>query len=438
MTDGAGAESSASVWHNPAFRRFWSAHTATQFGTQISFLALPLLAIEQFGAGPLEVAALGALEFLPYLLIGLPAGVWVDRWRRRPVMIATDLGRAGALLSIPVAWAAGVLTMPQLFVVAAITGLLSVFFDVAAQSHLPSVIARDRLVDGNAKLETSNAAARIAGPSVAGSLIQVMGAASAIGVDAVSYLVSAVLLRGIRQPETSIRQTTSKVPRFRAELFDGLRFVVADRRLLAIAASSGFGNLAAGVFDAVYLLYLVEGLDLAPTTIGIIYGAGNAGLLIAAFFSVRLAQRVDRRWLLVGSAAARSLGFAVAPLAALGMTPLLLTFGRTLVAGSVMIYNVQQVSLRQTITPGPMLGRVNATIRAVSWGTIPFGMIGGGIIASAIGLLPTLWIGACLSAVALLPLLASTSLGKPAAPLEDGPDGAALLPCVVRGRRNTD
>lgn len=386
------------------FRRVWAAHTVSQFGTQIGFLALPLVAIAELGAGPIEVAALGTLEFLPYLLIGLPVGVWVDRLRRRPVMIGADLVRAIALLSVPATWLLGGLSLAQLYVVALVTGLLSVFFDVASQSYLPSVVPASRLVGANAKLEMSNAAAKVAGPSTAGALIQVIGAPLALAADAISYLASAGLLGRIRTSEAPPSRMREHSP-FWADLIEGIRFVRTDRRLLTLAASASVGNLGAGIFDAIYLLYLVSILKLEPATIGIVYGVGNAGLLLATFLVRQLSDRATRRTLLVGAAAIRAVGVALAPVAVVGATLPMLAVGRALVAGSVMTYNVQQVSLRQQITPAWLLGRINATMRFVSWGSIPIGMVLGGLTASAVGLLATLWLGTIAVALAVLPLL---------------------------------
>jgi len=241
--------------------------------------------------------------------------------------------------------------------------------------------------------------------------VQVIGAPLSIGADALSYLTSAAFLRAVRRAEPSAGGGGGhKERRFWSELGDGLRFVRSDRRLLALASSAAIGNIAAGIFDAIYLLYLVTELGLEPATIGLIYGIGNAGLFAAALLVRRLAQRVDRRWLLVASAVARATGSALAPLAVLGATLPLLALGRALIAGSVMVYNVQQVSLRQTITPSTLIGRINATIRFVSWGTIPIGMLGGGLLGSAIGLWPTLWLGAAIGALAVVPLLMARSI----------------------------
>ncbi len=270
------------------------------------------------------------------------------------------------------------------------------------------------MADGNAKLETSNAAAKIGGPSIAGVLIQAVGAPLALIADAVSYLGSAAFLKSIGAPDTE----PPRVPggdRLWSLMLEGIQFVRSDRRLVTLAASAAIGNLGAGIFDGLYLLYLVDTLDLSPTTVGIVFAVGNIGLFAATLLVRQLSERMNQRTLLVGAAVVRVGGYALAPIAVLGATLPLIAIGRALVAGSVMTYNVEQVTMRQQITPAPLLGRINATMRFVSWGTIPIGMVAGGLIASAIGLVPTLWIGTAAIALAVVPLLRQPANARPSA-----------------------
>ena len=188
----------------------WTAETVSQIGTQVSFLALPLVAIKILHATPFEVGALTAVEFSPFVLFGLPAGVLVDRRRRRPILIWADIGRALALVTVPIAYAFDVLSLAQLLVVVFVTGTLTVFFDVAYQSYLPALVARDQLVEGNAKLEISRSAATIAGPGLGGLLVQWLGAATAVVADAASFLASAFSISRIRGAEPEMEATRSR------------------------------------------------------------------------------------------------------------------------------------------------------------------------------------------------------------------------------------
>ena len=192
---------SASVVHNRDFVRLWTAETISQFGTQVSLLAIPLVAVILLDATPFEVALLGTIEFLPFILFSLPAGAWVDRLRRRPILIVGDLGRALSLASIPIAYVAGGLTIWQLYVVGFINGTLTVLFDVAYQSYLPSLVERDQLVEGNAKLEVSRTIAQTAGPAIGGGLIGVLTAPIAIVVDAISFMRLGLFVFLIRRQE---------------------------------------------------------------------------------------------------------------------------------------------------------------------------------------------------------------------------------------------
>jgi MFS family permease len=260
------------LWRQGDFLRLWGAQTISQFGTQITLLALPLVAIIALDASTFEVAALEAIEFLPFLLFALPAGVWVDRLPRRPILVVADFGRAVALLTIPIAAAFDVLTIWQLFAVAFATGVLTVFFDVAYQSYLPALVARDELVDGNAKLEVSRSAAQVGGPGIAGVLVDVLTAPYAIVADAVSFVWSALLLFRIRSIEP--RPERDLASSLRSELAEGLRYVLRDPRWRAISAYVASSNFFFSVAFAVFLLYAVRELHLSPLTIGLVLALG--------------------------------------------------------------------------------------------------------------------------------------------------------------------
>lgn len=400
-----------SLWRHPDFMKLWSAQTISLLGDEMTGLAVPLIAILLLHASAFEMGVLGTLLFLPFILLTLPAGAWVDRMRRRPILIAADLGRAAILLSIPIAYALGLLTLLQLYVAAFLVGGLQVFFDVAYQSYLPVVVERDQLVEGNAKLEISRSAAALPGPGVAGLLISVVSAPFAIIVDAISFLGSATLLGLIRRPESKperqVDAVTGKHESMRTEITEGLRYVLGHPYLRNIAACTGTLNLFGNLAGVILLLYAVRQLHMQPAVIGIIFAIGNIGTLMAAFATERITRRLGLGRTIVISAllsGPAALLVAVAPRD--NAFPFLVA-SFILVSLTNVTYNVNQVSLRQAITPERMQGRMNATMRFIVWGTIPVGSIIGGFLGDAIGLQPTLWVGAIGSFLGFLPILLS-------------------------------
>ena len=413
----------ASVLRNGDFVRLWAAETISQFGTQISLLALPIIAVVLLEATPFEVALLGTIEFLPFILFSLPAGAWVDRLRRRPILIAGDLGRAAVLASIPVAAMLDVLTIWQLYAVGFIAGTLTVFFDVAYQSYLPSLVERDQLIDGNGKLEISRTVAQTAGPALGGGLIGLVTAPLAILVDAVSYVGSALFVFAIRKREPVPDPHHDEHGRRRGSLLsevrDGLRYVIGNPYLRGIAAATGTANLFNNIAFATLIVYAVRELGLSPAEIGVVFGIGNLGSLAGAVTADRIRRGFGLGRTIVGSA---FLGGPAVLLVALAPreSPIPFLVASGLLAGfSVVVYNINQVSFRQAITPLPMQGRMNATMRFIVWGTIPVGQIVGGAIATAATIPTALWVGGLGSFLAVVPLLVS-----PVRSLQDMPTPA--------------
>lgn len=398
-----------SLWRHADFMKLWTGETISQLGTQITLLALPLTAIVILRASPFQVGLLGTLEYLPFILVGLPAGVWVDRLRRRRILIVGDLGRVVALGSIPLAYGLGVLHIAQLYVVAFVTGVLTVFFDVSYQSYLPSLVDRDQIVDGNAKLEISRSGAYLAGPGIAGLLIEALKAPMAILADAISYLGSALFIFFIRRKEAPVQWhgPDRAKPRMRNEIWEGLRYVLGNKLLRSIAACTATSNLFSQVAGAVVLIFAVRRLGMSPGTIGLAFALGNIGFLLAAFIAPRVARRLGIGRTIVGSA--MLFGFAWFPAALMTKeTAFLLLLAGMFIAGfGGTIYNINQVSLRQSITADRMQGRMNATMRFMVWGTIPIGYFVGGVLGGSIGLRPTLWVAAVGSLLAFIPPLLS-------------------------------
>ena len=280
------------LWRHGDFLKLWSAETISQFGTQVSQLALPLVAILVLDASTFEVAALGVVEFLPFILFTLPAGVWVDRLPRRPILIAGDFGRAALLATIPIAFIADVLTLTQLFAVGFLVGICTVFFDVAYMSYLPSLVTRDQIIDGNSKLEISRSASQVGGPGMGGGLVQVFTAPYAILLDAVSFVASGLFLLRIRklEPPVAARSDGTKTSLW-TELREGLRFVLGNPNLRAQAGCTGTSNFFSNVAFAIIIVYLVRELELSPGAIGLVFSIGSIGSLAAAFTAMRISSR---------------------------------------------------------------------------------------------------------------------------------------------------
>ena len=409
------------------FRLLWGGETVSELGSQVSLLAIPLLAVATLHATTLEMGFLVAASTAAFLIIGLPAGVWVDRMRKRRVMIAADLGRMLALGSVPIAYAVGGLTLAQLFVVTLASGILTVFFDVAYQSCLPSLVGREHLVEGNAKLTGSAQVAAVAGPSVAGGLVQTIGSSAAVAVDAVSFVVSALAVGAIRMPEPKPPVPEGGHPRLVHGIAEGLRFVFGNALLRAIAATTATANLFGGISAAVEIVFLVRQVHASPGVIGLLFTMGGIGGVLGAFAAGPIARRFGgARATIVGIAF--SIGALLIPLTMSGAGLLSFGFGMLLVGFSAVVYNVNQVSFRQRLCPDRLLGRMNASMRFVVWGVLPIGAVIGGVLGAVLGLRTTLWVGALGQALAGIWLITS-----PMRCLRDFPDA----PPETEGNRGT-
>jgi len=423
------AEPRRSLIRHPDFVKLWTAESISQFGTQVSLLALPLIAALILRVTPFEFGLLGTIEFLPFILISLPAGVWVDRLPRRPILIVGDLGRAIALASIPVAFALGVLTIWQLYVVGFVTGCLTVFFDVAYQSYLPALVDRDDLVEGNSKLEISRSAAQLSGPGAAGLIIGAFTAPVAIVLDSLSFVASALFIFLIRKREAprrrEVQAETGKRTSMRQEIAEGLRYVLSHPHLRAIAACTGSSNLFSNLVFSILILYLVRDLAFEAEQIGIAFSIGAVGFLLGALTANRISGRLGVGPTIIVSAALFGPALILVPLAPAGQELAFVAAAGFITSFSTAVYNITQVSYRQAITPQRMQGRMNATMRFIVWGTIPIGTTLAGFLGGVIGLTQTIWIGVIGSMFIFLPVLLSPvrSLRKMPEPVDEQEPG---------------
>ena len=392
------------MWRHRDFLKLWTGETVSEFGSQITLLAVPTVAILILHAGPFQVGILSALEFLAFPTLGLVAGVYADRIRRRPIMIVCDIGRLLALASIPIAFTFNLLTLGQLYAVALVTGIFNVFFDVSYQSYLPVLVERANLIEGNTKLEVTRSGSQIAGPAVAGVLIQLIGGARAVAVDAVSFLVSALALAAIRQPEPEPKPgTASGRTGFFAEMREGIEVVFKNPYLWRIAGCTATTNLGSNmIFGAVFLIFAYRDLHLSAAVVGIVFAISSGGWLAGAFLAGWAARTLGLGPTLALSILFGGLVTLATPLALLGAPVVILSLLGFINNLMVPVYNINQVSLRQSITPDRVQGRMNATMRTIVWGTIPFGAFIGGILGTAIGVVQTIVVGSLISAVAAM------------------------------------
>ncbi|MEE1782454.1 MFS transporter [Streptomyces sp. SP17BM10] len=397
-----------SVWRQRNFQVLWSAHTVSEFGTRITFFVIPVLALTTLSASTGQLGLVSAMETLPFLLVGLPAGALLDRWDRRRVMVVADVGRAAAIVALPVGYLAGVLSVPLLCAVGFAIGLCTVFFDIADQAFLPTVVTREQTPDGNSRLEFSRSTAELAGPSIGGLLLQVVTAPLVLVVNAVSYLVSALLLCLIRTPRTQAPPPGAGArPTMRSQIAEGLRFVFRHRTLRSLALATGISNLVGlgGALGAVLTAYALRDLGLSPGQLGLALSVGNCGALLGAALSSRLIRLVGLGPVLI---AAKSMsGIAVLVLATAAPARAVPTLGAAtgIMACGITVYNISQVSLRQAITPTGLQGRMNASVRFAIWGTRPVGALAGGYLGSVLGTRPTLWTIAGIGLLSCLPLI---------------------------------
>jgi MFS family permease len=393
------------LWHHPDFRRLWIGESVSQFGSTISQLALPLVAILIVHASTFQVGLLVTFQMAAFLLVGLPAGAWVDRMRFRAVLIVNDVLRALALASVPVAQWRGVLTIGQLYAVAVLTGVCTVFFDVAYQSYLPQLVEREQLVDANARLEASASVSQIGGPSAGGLLIQALTAPYAVLLDAVSFLWSAAWVAAIRTAAPKSERLPHR--NLRREVREGLRFVLGNRLLRSIALCTATFNLFGSMAAAVFYVLLARDLHLSPGSIGLIESTSAIGGLAGSVLASRFARRVGQGPAVWMSALATAPCGFVAPFVQRNWTLALLAFAQAVMWLCLVVYNITQVSFRQGLCPPALLGRMNATMRFLVWGTMPVGGIVGGVLGEAVGVRQTLFVVAVGSSLAFLPVFLS-------------------------------
>jgi MFS family permease len=416
------AARSGSVWRNQDFLKLWAGETISLLGTQVTVLALPLVAVITLHASAGEVGVLNACRYTPFIVVTLVAGVIVDRVRRRPTMIVANAARALLIALVPLAAVLGWLRVEYLYGVGFAVGVFTVFFDLAYQAYLPSVVERTLLTPANGRLQASASAAELGGPGVGGLLVQALGAPYALLADALSVVVSIVSLVTIKRRESEPERTNRQplLPAIRA----GFRFTFRNPFLRAIAGEAATFNLFEQTIMTVFFVYAIRTLEFSPALLGLVVSIGAAGTLAGSVFAGALERRFGFGRTTVGSMAVACTTpvLIVVPGQAGGRTAIALAAVFFLWGGAVAVSNVLVVSLRQAITPDAMLGRMNASYRFLTYGAIPLGALLGGGLAGFIGLRGTLLVGALGLLLAVSWLVFSPIRELRALPA--GPDGA--------------
>ena len=378
-----------SLWRHPDFQRLWAGQTISQLGSVVTRTAVPLVALLVLGAGPRELAVLVVVSSAGVLLVGLVAGAWVDRLPRRPLLIWDDVARAVLLLSVPLAYGAGVLRIEQLYVVMFLEAALGALFDAAYPAYVPTLIGRDRLVEGNSKLAMSSSIAEIGGPGFAGALVQIVSAPFALLVDGFSFVVSALSLALIRSAEPP-RPPRAERTRIASEIGEGLRVVRRHEIVLPLALRSVPAHVFGAFYGVLYSIYLLRDLHLDPLLLGIVISAGGVGSLVGSIFASRVVSALGIGRAIVSTAILASILGVLTPLAQgpVAVATLMVFLPQLIGDGLQTIDGVAELSLVQSVVPDRVLGRVNATLDVVAHGIgYPLGAIAAAILAEHMGCL---------------------------------------------------
>ncbi len=384
------------------FRRVLAASIVSQLGSQVGFLAFPLVATSTLGATAFDVAMLYSLGWLPYLVFFAPMGKLVDRGRRVPLMIAADGARCLLVIALPVLYFAGHLALWQLYLVVLLAGLASAIFDIADQAFLPAIVDAQDLLRANVLLETSNSATRIVGPGAAGVVIGAVGAPAALVLDGASYFASAALLNDVRRCESPPAERATVQHGSRPTPRGGFAFVFGNSSLRALLLSKAVANFGWAFVEALLVVYAVRVLHVDAAILGVIFVAGNLGLLAGTTVARRLTGRAGRRAVLMLGIALQGLGVIAVALAATTWAPAFLGAGLATRAFGLVLYNVNQTTERQTVTPPELLGSVGAAMRVGDVGVLPIGYLVGGALASVLPLREVLFVAAGFTGLAFV------------------------------------
>lgn len=392
------------------FRSLWIAQILSLVGTQVTIVALPIIAITLLNASTMQVGTLTAVAYLPFLLFGLPAGAWVDRISIKKLMVICDISRGFILLLIPLLYYYNLLNIPILFLVAFCNGVFTVFFDVGNQSFLPEILTKDELIEGNSKLASSYTTSQLVGPALAGFLVKLFSAPIAMFIDSISYFLSSIFIHKIKitkNKHTFI--TTESSTKIITEIKEGLNFVFKNKYLKPMAISMSIANMfdLFGMIQTILPIYILTTLKLSPFEYGIILSLGNIGAILGTIVNKHVLNKFDLGKVFAITSILPGISLLLLPLAKGAFSIYIIGLSLSLAGFNIAIFNINQISLRQSITPMQLMGRMNATIRFIIWGTVPIGAFLGGWLGENIGIRNTLFIAAIGSILSSIPILLS-------------------------------
>jgi MFS family permease len=390
------AEKATSLSRYPAFLSLWAGETVSEFGATLSGLAIPVLAITLLGATEWQVGVLNAAQQAAFLVIGLPVGAWVDRMRKRRVMIAADLVRAAALALVPVLWMLGTLQIWHVYLIAVVVGAATVFFDVGYQSFVPVLVRSDQIGSANARLQATAQISQVAGPAAAGGLLALLTAPFVLACTAAGYLVSFFCLLFVPDRE----QKPERLPgrSLWREIGEGLGFIWGQRLIWRITMATAAANFTTAITTTLLSVLVLRSLGLTPAVYGVLMSCASVGGILGALATPWLTRRIGEGTIIPVAAVLGSVAGLFIPLAAVlpGAAIPLLVIGEFAGTFAALVYNIAQVSFRQRVCPPPLLGRMNASIRCIVWGVMPLGALLAGALGALIGIPATMWIGGVL------------------------------------------
>ncbi|WP_271782638.1 MFS transporter [Aquimarina algiphila] len=397
-----------SLFGHSNFKKLWVAQILSLVGTQVTVVALPIIAIKLLNASTLQVGLLTAMSYLPFLLFGLPAGAWVDRLSIKRLMIVCDMCRGAILILVPILYSMDFLTIPLLFIIAFCNGIFTVFFDISNQSFLPEILPKEQLTEGNSKLGTSYTTSQMVGPTIAGFMIKIFSAPIAILIDSISYFLSGIFIYNIKIPKQKT-VLNKKKPGIFSEIREGLRFVVKNKYLKPIAISMSIANMfdLFGMIQAILPIYILSTLKLSPFEYGIILSMGNIGAILGTFINKIIVNKFYLGKVLAISSILPGISLLILPFVQGEYAMYIIGLSLSLAGLNIAVFNINQISLRQAITPLNLMGRMNATIRFIIWGTVPLGAFLGGLLGEQIGVRNTLLVAAIGSVLSSIPILFS-------------------------------
>ena len=413
-----------SLLRDTDFMKFWVGQSVSVFGSQFSPLAIGTIAVLTLNATSLQLGILAFLNTVPFLALGLLVGVYVDRHRRRRMLILSDFGRSAVLFIIPLSAMIYVVTINVLYAVTFMAGILTVFFDITYQSYVPNLVDREKIIEANSLLETSRASAQTFGPGLAGLAITVISAPMAILGDTLGYLASAVSLTLIRRGETL--DLNRKPASVSSEIGQGLSLVLREPRLRAIAGASGTANLIFSAYGAIQLKYLYQNLQMSVPEVGFAFSIGAAGGILGALTAIRVTRILGVGRTILLSSVVTGVVMILIYVATPSNAFYLVAMTMFITSVTVFWYNIPQLSYRQALVPTEIQGRMNATMRTITWGTLPLGGLLGGVVAELVGVHETIGIFTGLGMLTFLWIALSPVRGIKGFPTEEDRAGIRL------------